>query len=48
MIDRFIDSLWMEAGLARLTLEAYRRDLELYARWLAPGGHKPGAWTTRR
>ena len=33
-IDTFIDSLWMEAGLARLTLEAYRRDLELYARWL--------------
>lgn len=34
-IDTFIDSLWMEAGLARLTLEAYRRDIELYARWLA-------------
>lgn len=33
-IDTFIDSLWMEAGLARLTLEAYRRDLALYARWL--------------
>jgi integrase/recombinase XerD len=36
-IDTFIDSLWMEAGLARLTLEAYRRDLELYARWLGAG-----------
>ena len=34
-IDRFTDSVWMEAGLARLTLEAYRRDLVLYARWLS-------------
>jgi len=33
-IDRFTDSVWMEAGLARLTLEAYRRDLLLYAKWL--------------
>jgi integrase/recombinase XerD len=34
-IDRFIDALWLEDGLARLTLEAYRRDLRLYAQWLA-------------
>jgi integrase/recombinase XerD len=34
-IDAFVDGLWLEAGLARLTLEAYRRDLEVYARWLA-------------
>jgi integrase/recombinase XerD len=34
-IDRFVDALWIEDGLARLTLEAYRRDLELYAQWLA-------------
>ena len=34
-IDGFIDSLWLEAGLARLTLEAYRRDLVLFARWLS-------------
>jgi integrase/recombinase XerD len=33
-IDRFIDALWIEDGLARLTLEAYRRDLSLYAAWL--------------
>ena len=33
-IDRFIDALWIEDGLARLTLEAYRRDLMLYAGWL--------------
>ena len=34
-IDRFIDALWLEDGLARLTLEAYRRDLRVYADWLA-------------
>ncbi|MFM1979390.1 MAG: hypothetical protein RLZ68_655 [Pseudomonadota bacterium] len=34
-VDAFVDGLWLEAGLARLTLEAYRRDLEVYARWLA-------------
>ncbi|HSW08692.1 site-specific tyrosine recombinase XerD [Aquabacterium sp.] len=35
VIDRFVDALWIEDGLARLTLEAYRRDLQLYATWLA-------------
>lgn len=34
-IDRFIDALWIEDGLAPLTLAAYRRDLTLYAGWLA-------------
>ncbi len=33
-IDRFIDALWIEDGLAALTLSAYRRDLALYAAWL--------------
>ena len=33
-IDRFIDALWIEDGLAPLTLAAYRRDLTLYAAWL--------------
>ena len=35
MISRFVDALWIEDGLARLTLDAYRRDLTLYAQWLA-------------
>ena len=35
LIKRFADALWIEDGLARLTLEAYRRDLTLYAHWLA-------------
>jgi integrase/recombinase XerD len=34
-IDLFVDALWVEDGLARLTLEAYRRDLTLLAAWLA-------------
>jgi integrase/recombinase XerD len=33
-IDRFLDALWIEDGLAANTLVAYRRDLELYAAWL--------------
>lgn len=33
-IDRFCDALWIEDGLAPLTLAAYRRDLSQYARWL--------------
>jgi integrase/recombinase XerD len=33
-IDGFIDALWLEEGLARNTLAAYRRDLALYAAWL--------------
>jgi len=34
-IDRFIDALWIEDGLSSNTLAAYRRDLTLYALWLA-------------
>jgi integrase/recombinase XerD len=34
-IDRFVDALWVEDGLSKLTLAAYRRDLALLAGWLA-------------
>ena len=34
-IDSFIDALWLEDGLSKNTLAAYRRDLALYATWLA-------------
>jgi integrase/recombinase XerD len=34
LIDSFIDALWLEEGLSRNTLSAYRRDLELFAAWL--------------
>ncbi|MEO7939061.1 MAG: site-specific tyrosine recombinase XerD [Burkholderiaceae bacterium] len=33
-IDAFIDGLWLEHGLSRNTLAAYRRDLTLFAAWL--------------
>ena len=33
-IDSFIDALWLEDGLSKNTLAAYRRDLTLYAGWL--------------
>ncbi|MBY4697948.1 site-specific tyrosine recombinase XerD [Burkholderia latens] len=34
-IDVFCDALWLEHGLARNTLDAYRRDLMLFSQWLA-------------
>jgi integrase/recombinase XerD len=34
LIDRFVDALWIEDGLAANTLAAYRRDLTLLAAWL--------------
>jgi integrase/recombinase XerD len=34
LIDEFCDTLWLEQGLARNSLDAYRRDLRLFARWL--------------
>jgi integrase/recombinase XerD len=37
-IDSFIDALWLEEGLSRNTLAAYRRDLTLFHRWLAGRG----------
>ena len=35
LVDRFVDALWIEEGLADQTLAAYRRDLTLFAAWLA-------------
>jgi len=34
LLDEFGDTLWLEDGLARNTLEGYRRDLEKFATWL--------------
>jgi integrase/recombinase XerD len=34
LLDQFCDALWLEDGLSRNTLEAYRRDLQQYSRWL--------------
>ena len=35
LLDEFCDHLWLEDGLAKNTLEAYRRDLALFGDWLA-------------
>ena len=35
-IVAFIDRIWAELGLARQTLDSYRRDLDGLARWLQP------------
>ena len=40
-IDRFADAVWLEDGLAANTLAAYRRDLALYAAWLAQTEGRP-------
>ena len=37
-VDAFDDALWLEDGLSRNTLQAYRRDLSLFAQWLAGRG----------
>ncbi len=49
LIDEFCDTLWLEHGLAKNSLDAYRRDLRLFAGWLdskRPGrgllGAQPG------
>jgi integrase/recombinase XerD len=42
-IDGFVDALWLEDGLSKNTLAAYRCDLSLYATWLgdqSQGGRK--------
>jgi len=38
LLDRFLDELWAVEGLARLTLDAYRRDLTALSNWLAARG----------
>jgi integrase/recombinase XerD len=45
-LDRFLDALWIEDGLAANTLAAYRRDLTLFATWLAAERGAPLEATT--
>lgn len=40
LVDEFCDALWLEDGLSRNTLEAYRRDLTQFATWLSKGHGK--------
>jgi integrase/recombinase XerD len=34
LLDEFCDTLWLEDGLSRNTLDSYRRDLNKFAAWL--------------
>jgi integrase/recombinase XerD len=34
LLERFLDALWLESGLSRNTLSAYRSDLEVFSVWL--------------
>ncbi|MDE0489265.1 MAG: site-specific integrase, partial [Gammaproteobacteria bacterium] len=38
LLDRFLDAMWSEQGLARNTLAAYGSDLRLLERWLGRRG----------
>jgi integrase/recombinase XerD len=38
LLDEFCDALWLEDGLARNTLESYRRDLRQFGDWLEKEG----------
>jgi integrase/recombinase XerD len=38
LIDAFCDQLWLQDGLAKASLDAYRRDLGAWSRWLAAHG----------
>jgi integrase/recombinase XerD len=44
-VDPFIDALWLEEGLSKNTLAAYRRDLALFGEWLAKKGRSLQAAT---
>jgi len=43
LLDAFCDALWLEDGLARNSIEAYRRDLEQFSLWL--GRERSGGLT---
>ena len=38
LLDRFSDGLWLNDGLARNTLDGYRRDIAQFAAWLEESG----------
>ncbi len=38
LVERFCDALWLADGLARNTLESYRRDVTQFSAWLAGQG----------
>ncbi len=38
-VDTFCETLWLEDGLSKNTLDAYRRDLTLFAQWRVANHH---------
>ena len=40
LLDEFCDTVWLEDGLAKNTLESYRRDLRQVAEWLESQGRE--------
>ena len=46
IIDEFCDALWLEDGLSKNTLDAYKRDLLLFAEWLHQQHHLPPVTAT--
>lgn len=40
LVDEFIQHCWLENGLAKNTLAAYKRDLQLFAQWLNTQQHQ--------
>ncbi|MEZ5718061.1 MAG: site-specific tyrosine recombinase XerD [Burkholderiaceae bacterium] len=38
VIEHFVDALWLEEGLSRNTLDAYRRDLTVFGAWMGSHG----------
>ena len=47
LLDEFCDSLWLEDGLSRNTLESYRRDLRKFATWQEKQGRASILETTQ-
>ena len=47
-LDRFCDALWLEDGLAPLSLESYRRDLAQLFTWLESQGQAPDQAATHQ
>jgi integrase/recombinase XerD len=41
LVDEFCDVIWLEDGLARNTLEGYRRDIRQFGEWLSHSRSKP-------
>jgi integrase/recombinase XerD len=47
LIDAFIDAIWLEEGLSKSTLAAYRRDLSLFSQWMKERGSSLAATAER-